>query len=109
MSDQLAILIATDKITRPQYIAGEAFADLAKKYLDSIGVPIGFSGDARSDELPPQGRCLLFKEKYLEAREKLEALGPQVRISVENIAIYESPPVDEWDLDALRIGLSALI
>ena len=108
----LAALVATGAITQQQYLAGEKFSEITGKYLASIGAPDPGGtphGGARSETLPSEGECRRRKEAYLTALDKLDAKGARVRMSVTNIAVYEQAPVDDWDLESLRIGLTALL
>ena len=105
-------LLTQGKITAQQHRAGQAFAEAAHKYLESIGAP-AISGTAhgggRSDALPSQARCKSCKDVYLADIAKLDAVGVRARMSTMNIAMYDQHPVDDWDLESLKIGLNALL
>lgn len=113
----LARLYSTGQITQQQYNAGVKFSEVYHKYLESIGAPYPFpqaQDGERSDTGMPDitlsdSECRRRKLAFQEAFDKVEAKGARVRMSVTNIAVYESKPVDDWDLECLKIGLSALL
>ncbi len=115
----LARLVADGKITQQQYLVGQRVHAVFHKYLETIAAPNPnaagadpISGGPTSPgvlEMPSDRECEKRTREYREMYGILETVSPQVRNSTINIAVYESPPVDDWDLENLKVGLSALL
>lgn len=103
-SSPLARLLDTRTISQTQFNAGQRFAEIYLKYLASIGAPSPYGA---TEDLSER-QCLIRKQAFREAFQKLEAAGPVALRAVVNVAAFEQAPVDEWDEAALKIGLDAL-
>jgi hypothetical protein len=111
LSTPLGRLSFQGKISQGEYEAGKRYADLALRYLHTIGSPHPYGdGDPPSDLLPTQDECSKTKREYDGAYEALFNNFRRQRPAkaVNYIAVYEHEPRDSFELDMLKIGLKAL-
>jgi hypothetical protein len=111
LSTPLGRLSFRGEISPGEYEAGKRYADLALRYLQTIGSPYPFGdGDPPADLLPSDEECAKAKREYDGAYEALFNNFRRQRPAkaVNYIAVYEHEPRDSFELDMLKIGLKAL-
>jgi hypothetical protein len=97
-------------------LAGETYLALWRGYVFSLAGPRelsnggghGFTCGGCEGEARRWCRCEFRRRIFLEARRVLEDAGAVVILATERVAIHDDPLTGRWDLDWLRLGLSAL-
>lgn len=98
-------------------LAGETYLALWRGYVFSLAGPRELSNGSGHGftcdgcvmlEERKWCRCSFRRRIFLEARRVLEDAGGVVMLVVVNVAIHGNPLTGRWEIEPLRLGLSAL-
>lgn len=88
-------------ISEDQYEVGKRYREIVGAYMATIEAPA---------DLPPSlEKCALIRDNYNAWFEALMRVGHRPTKMVSRVVIYDEEPVDEYSIECLKIGLSALV